>query len=140
MNIVVMTEWYTVLNCDLNTDHIFVFGDNLIRKGKGGQASIRDVPNSIGVATKRLPTLEEEAFFEDDNERDEKALIGDLFTLEAMLTNKEFDDKTLVFPVDGLGTGLSELPTRAPKLFDMLSKFLLQKFDIKTDKNGKLSI
>jgi len=36
-------------------EYIFVFGDNLDRKGKGGAAKLRDMPNSLGFITKRHP-------------------------------------------------------------------------------------
>lgn len=38
-----------------NPDCVFVFGDNLIRKGKGGAASLRDFVNSYGFITKKYP-------------------------------------------------------------------------------------
>jgi hypothetical protein len=34
----------------------------------------------------------------------------------------------IVFPEDGLGTGLAELPVRAPKTFDFLVKTINEKF------------
>ena len=46
-----------------NPNKIFVFGDNLARTGKAGQAIIRDEPNVIGVPTKISPRK----FFSDDN-------------------------------------------------------------------------
>ena len=48
---------------------------------------------------------------------------------------------TLVFPIDGLGTGLSKLPQMAPKVFLALSALLYKTFGIVTDqKTYKLSI
>lgn len=38
-----------------NKNHIFVFGDNLLRKGKGGAAELRDEPNTFGFITKKAP-------------------------------------------------------------------------------------
>jgi hypothetical protein len=35
---------------------LFVFGDNVQRYGKGGQAMIRDEPNALGVATPPSPS------------------------------------------------------------------------------------
>jgi len=34
-----------------NPDHIFVFGDNTVRKGFGGAAKFRDFPNTYGFVT-----------------------------------------------------------------------------------------
>lgn len=44
---------YTLNLVKGNRDVYFVFGDNLIGEGKGGQAIIREEPNTIGVPTKR---------------------------------------------------------------------------------------
>ncbi len=44
----------------------WVFGDNLARKGLGGKArEMRGEPNTIGIVTKRAPTMNPEAFFSD---------------------------------------------------------------------------
>lgn len=37
-------------------DEIFVFGDNLLRVGKGGAAALRNEPNTYGFVTKKAPT------------------------------------------------------------------------------------
>lgn len=44
-------------------DHIFVFGDNTIRKGKGGAATLRDEPNTWGFITKKLPNNHDDSFY-----------------------------------------------------------------------------
>lgn len=44
-------------------DHIFVFGDNLLRKGRGGAAILRDEPNARGFITKKAPNNEDESFY-----------------------------------------------------------------------------
>ncbi len=36
-------------------DHIFVFGDNIIKQGYEGAAALRDAPNTYGFITKRFP-------------------------------------------------------------------------------------
>ena len=46
---------YTNALLKKNRNKLFVFGDNCLRKGKAGQAIIRDQPNSAGIATKVLP-------------------------------------------------------------------------------------
>lgn len=46
-----------------NPNHIFVFGDNLDRKGYGGAAILRDFPNSYGFITKRHPNNGDGAFY-----------------------------------------------------------------------------
>ena len=45
---------------------IFIFGDNMIRKGLGGQArEMRGEPNAIGIPTKKFPSMSEASFFTD---------------------------------------------------------------------------
>lgn len=46
-----------------NPDHIFVFGDNLLRRGHGGAAKHRDLPNTYGFVTKKIPNNEDRSFF-----------------------------------------------------------------------------
>jgi len=46
-----------------NPNIIFVFGDNLIRKGKGGAASLRGEPNTYGFITKKYPSNKDSSFY-----------------------------------------------------------------------------
>jgi hypothetical protein len=46
-----------------NPNVIFVFGDNLLRKGKKGAATLRDEPNAYGFITKKYPNNRPESFF-----------------------------------------------------------------------------
>lgn len=46
-----------------NPDIVFVFGDNLIHKGKGGAASLRDEPNTYGFITKKYPNNNDSSFY-----------------------------------------------------------------------------
>lgn len=46
-----------------NPNHVFVFGDNLQRKGKGGAAKLRDEPNTYGFITKKAPNNDDESFY-----------------------------------------------------------------------------
>ncbi len=47
-----------------NPNHVFVFGDNCLRKGKGGAAKLRDLPNTYGFITKKTPGWKNEDFYE----------------------------------------------------------------------------
>lgn len=42
---------------------IFVFGDNLIHRGKGGAAVLRDEENAVGFITKKYPNNNISSFF-----------------------------------------------------------------------------
>ena len=46
-----------------NPNHIFVFGDNLQRKGKGGASKLRDEPNTYGFITKKAPNNNSGSFY-----------------------------------------------------------------------------
>ena len=46
-----------------NPNCIFVFGDNLLRKGYGGAAKLRDCINSYGFITKKYPNNFNSSFY-----------------------------------------------------------------------------
>lgn len=95
---------------------LWVFGDNMARRGYGGQAAaMRGEPNALGVPTKWSPARHPDAYFSDDDWRDEtvRHAIQDAFrAMGAALAA----GRHVVIPADGLGTGLAELPTRAPRI------------------------
>ena len=108
-----------------NPDKIYLFGDNLLHKGYGGQAaSMRGEPNAIGIPTKKTPSMEESAFFSDEDYDIAVQAIDDAFS-------KISKNKTVVIPSAGLGSGRAQLEYRAPKiwkhlqdkLFDLLTSF-----------------
>lgn len=47
-----------------NPEAIFVFGDNTIRKGYGGGASLRDHPRTYGFLTKKFPDNRDSSFYD----------------------------------------------------------------------------
>ena len=49
--------WWSKEDCNKNPKALFVFGDNDIEKGIGGQAVIRNCTNTIGIPTKKYPSL-----------------------------------------------------------------------------------
>lgn len=91
----------------------YLFGDNLVRKGFGGQAKeMRGEPNAIGIATKRTPSNNPGEFFSDDTfDENVAAIEKDLIPAFDHVRSGGI----LIIPADGLGTGLSELPQRAPR-------------------------
>lgn len=110
---VVRMKWITREFVRNHPDWYFVFGDNYLRLGLGGQAkAMRGEPNSIGVATKWSPDMSKASFFTDENDLCELVVQNDLNGIEELLENEE----TVVIPSDGLGTGLSKLDVYAPNL------------------------
>lgn len=110
--------------CRKHPGLIFVFGDNTIRKGKMGQACIRDCPNSFGVVTKKYPGWSDKDYLKDSHE-DKEMVLNDLEELR-ILSNK----RVLVFPKDGLGTGLADLKNRAPNLLYFINSYIKEHFDV----------
>lgn len=101
-----------------NRNLTYVFGDNLQRWGNKGQAQhMRGEPNAIGVVTKWKPSLEADSFFSDqDFDKAIQAMKPDLTIIYEKLSKKEI----VVWPLDGIGTGLSMLPIKAPKIWEEL--------------------
>jgi len=49
-----------------NSNYVFVFGDNLIRHGRGGAAKCRDCENAYGFITKRYPDTRAISYYSTD--------------------------------------------------------------------------
>jgi hypothetical protein len=105
-----------------NPDWLFAFGDNLARRGHGGQArEARGEPNAVGIVTKRSPSMAPGAFLSDDDLAAVFYLWRGAFQ---RLNGHLLAGGTVVWPSDGIGTGLAELPTRAPALWRELQVFI----------------
>lgn len=130
---VVLVKRYNVKNTKAHPDYLYVFGDNLTRKGNQGQAIIRGLKNAIGIATKTKPSRTEDSYFTDADLKQNKKYIDR--DIKAIL-NKMKDNtyKGVIFPEDGLGTGLAELPTRAPETYNYLVEQLNKNFNLSYSK------
>lgn len=105
-----------------NPDKIYIFGDNLINVGKGGQAIIRDNENAFGIPTKKKPANSESSFFTDTE------LKENILAIDKAIEDIQKDGRPIVFPSDGLGTGLANLEERAPETFVYLNNRLDEVF------------
>jgi len=105
-----------------NRDILFLFGDNSTRKGLGGQAKeMRGEPNSLGIVTKKFPSNEKDSFYSDEDFYVWLELFsGDMENLAEKVNSGKY--KTIVIPP--LGTGLADLPNRAPKIWNYLKIIL----------------
>jgi len=96
-----------------NPDVLYVFGDNVRRIGLGGQAKeMRHEPNAIGVATLYAPG----DYFGSDRAEvvaQNRIVDQDMKPLFAQLVRGGI----VVWPTDGIGTGLANLETYAPDTF-----------------------
>jgi hypothetical protein len=103
-----------------NPNTYYIFGDNLVGKGLGGQAKeMRGEPNALGWVTKKLPTHTKDAFMSD---KDLEVFIQHqaltIRTIETLLER----GRVVVFPEDGLGTGLAKLEEGAPACWRHLNQ------------------
>ena len=99
-------------------DKIFLFGDNLLKVGLGGQAAeMRGEPNAIGIPTKRAPSMSPESFFSDDDYIDNIRAIDDAI-------GSIPPGKIIVLPQYGLGTGRAKLQQKAPRTYAYLQNKL----------------
>lgn len=104
--------------CQNNPSALVVFGDNLITKGKAGQAIIRDERNAFGVPTKRLPSMNSNAFFSDLE--DEYQEVKDKLIY---LWGEHTRGKIIILPDNMIGTGLADLQNRSPKIMKLIERF-----------------
>lgn len=101
-------------------DTLFVFGDNMVHRGFGGQAKeMRGEPNAVGIPTKFLPGMAYADFFRDEDFDRAKPKIDAAFV---RLFAHAAGGGKVVWPADGIGTGLAELPTRAPKIWKLIEE------------------
>jgi hypothetical protein len=118
-----------------NRNKIYLFGDNLIEKGYGGQAKeMRGEPNAYGIPTKKKPTMEKDAFFT-DSEYDMNCRRIDKAIVKIPL------GKEIIVPQ--IGVGLAKLPQKAPKTYEYLKQAieeLLKKNEEVRNKNLNLWI
>lgn len=105
-----------------NPHVLYVFGDNVQRKGLGGQAQeCRGQPNAVGVATKYLPSMSRDAFFGDSSaevEAQKRIIDEDM----KPLFDKVKVGGVVVWPAADIGTGLSDLPARSPSTWAYLQQ------------------
>ncbi len=113
---------------EANPNKTYVYGDNCARKGYGGQAAAcRGMANTIGIRTKFLPKRTRDAYFSDDYYDHCCAMIAeDLAVVEEVLKG----NRVVVFPSGGLGTGLANLPEKAPRVYQFLSDSLDKLFHL----------
>lgn len=101
-----------------NRKVLYLFGDNEMRRGLGGQAgAMRGEPNAHGIATLLAPGR----FWSDaDAERQCRVLNQDFARPLAALSHGEI----VVYPMDGVGTGLSQLEKESPLTFAYLKELV----------------
>ena len=84
-----------------NPEHIFVFGDNKLGRGKKGAAIHRDEPNSYGFITKKRPSYANDAYYKPREYKD--VFDKELTKLMQYIENCPH----LTFLISRLGSGLA---------------------------------
>ena len=121
MKVEIFNRDWNIDDIKSNKNKLYIFGDNNARVGKGGQAIIRDLPNTLGIRTKKGPSNKPVAFLSDNE-------------LDINIKNIREDILNIVYQMDkyshvvlssgGYGTGLAQLERFAPKTFENLNKLL----------------
>lgn len=122
MPLIIQKEWFTKEQIKSNPDTWFVFGDNEMRQGTGGQAKpCRGEPNTIGIRTKRKPKTDPDAYWTDETVEDNLLMIDqDFACVESLLE----EGHTVIFPAAGVGTGLAKLDDNAPKTMRHIERWV----------------
>lgn len=93
-------------------DVLFVFGDNFERRGLGGQAkAMRGEPNSVGIPTKRAPTMMARGFLKNQD------FLEWISRSEVDVLRLLHHKGKIVWPKAGIGTGLARLLKNAPLIW-----------------------
>lgn len=99
-------------------DRLYVFADNLERRGLRGQPDeMRGEPNAVGIPTRRSPSQLVDAFFSDD---DLDAYYTESRAALQRLVSRLRKGGTVVLPIAGLGTGSDRLKDKAPLIWQQL--------------------
>lgn len=105
-----------------NPTTIYLFGDNDMRKGLGGQAKeMRGEPNAVGISTKKIPTNDPEAFKSDEELDENKRIVT--ADIDKVIEKWRSGSYTKVV-IPTLGVGLAKLPEKAPETYAYLQKEL----------------
>jgi|688.fasta_scaffold895708_2 hypothetical protein len=111
---------YTTQLVRTSSDTIFVFGDNLLREGHGGQAIIRDLPNTYGIRTKKAAgSAKSDYFYDSDFFWFVRVINEDVAALQLL-----HEKHPIVLHENGYGKGLAKLNKLAPKCYTYLNNAL----------------
>lgn len=102
-----------------NPNKVFIFGDNDAGNGLGGQAKeMRGEPNSIGIPTKKKPDYDNTSFYSDNEFDENKIKINHAISQILTKVREGYD---VVYPLDGVGSGLADLANKAPRTYQFLT-------------------
>lgn len=109
-----------------NPTTLYVFGENMVRRGLGGQArEMRGEPNAVGVPTKWFPSRDAHSYFR-DRDFENNLVMSIIRNQFGRLYLWLKQGNNVAIPADGLGTGLAELPKRAPRIHAYIEERIRQ--------------
>lgn len=137
MKIKIFKGNWNVESVKSDKDKIYVFGDNDARLGKGGQAVIRGLKNSMGIRTKKGPSRKSAAYYKDEElELNKRKIQEDILNIKYRSIS---ENKTIVLSNGGYGTGLANLKEKSPKTFNYLNLMLKSHFGFDNERGVSFS-
>lgn len=121
MHWTIFKGFWTVKDTLKHDDSLFIFGDNDLHFGQGGQAIIRYRVNSIGIPTKKAPDNNIKSFYTDAEYSENCKKIDCAIQYIKMLLQSGLYSNVM-YPENGIGTGLAQLDKKAPKTFEYLNQ------------------
>lgn len=127
--VIIQRAWFTRAQLQRESDCLFAWGDNLARYGgannpKSGQAfACRGEPNAVGIPTKRLPSMKDEAFLSDADNAPDSQVVAEIDAAFQRLAAHLADGGTVVWPHDGIGTGRALLQRKAPAVWARIERY-----------------
>lgn len=111
-------KWITRRMLQEEPSSLFVFGDNMLHQGLGGQArEMRGEPNAVGIPTKWIPSMQAHAFFKD---QDLFPWLEEVMPAFQRLMRASRAGIKIVWPADGIGTGRARLERSAPAIWNVI--------------------
>jgi hypothetical protein len=99
---------------------LFIFGDNTRRTGLGGQAGeMRGELNAHGICTCQGPG---QPFSDETYSQNCQQIMDDMIRLTERADSFDYD--IVVFPADGIGTGIADLKASAPRTHKFMTHVL----------------
>jgi hypothetical protein len=114
-----------------NPNTLFIFGDNDKRSGYGGLAKeLRGAKNAIGIRVKKKPSLDTDAFYTDvEIKENMEKICADINKIIDKINSGKYD--TIIYPSDGIGTGLAQMKQYCPETFNNMNLILEGTLDIR---------
>ena len=111
-----------------NPSVTYLFGDNELRAGYGGQAKeMRGEPNAVGIRTKLAPNMKPDSFWiegEGWRRHSPDYFISMVENDFAPIREQLGRGKIVIIPSAGLGTGFAKLEQGAPVTFRYLQTII----------------